>query len=134
MKPFVEVDQDSMLAAMLSGVEAILPYMIDRKWSVLHTNSGGIVCSDHPMTCSFVKPVPAMWTPAPSLPHTEINCPLSRHVFLIGSLDSPTLNLELTPKEVAFYNTRTLRGADRFVYSAERDFAWLRQRNPGARS
>jgi len=45
--------------------------------------------------------------------------------MLIGSLDGPMINGKLNRKGVAYYNGRTLRGAERFVYSAEKDFIWL---------
>jgi hypothetical protein len=132
MKAFVDkddftfkVDREWTLSAMMSSTEAVMPSLVTRNWSVRHTSGGGLICSDHPTTCSFVGPAPAMWTPAPGLPNTEVQFPISRQVILIGSTDSPVVNGELRPKGVAYHNARTLRQADRFAYSTEKDFIWL---------
>ncbi len=119
------VDQEWTLSAMMRGAEAVMPSLVQRKWSVRYTSGCGLICSDHPATCSFVRRVPAMWTPAPALPHTEVQFPVSRQVILIGSIDGPVVDFELGPKGVAYHNARTLRQADRFAYSTENDFIWL---------
>jgi hypothetical protein len=126
-------DQNWILAAMMESAVAMLPHLVSRMWSVLHSSEGGLICSDHPATCSFVGPVPALWTPAPGLPHTEVQLPLSRNLILIGSLERPATTGGINRKGAAYYNSRTLLGAERFAYSTERDFIWL-DRNESIKS
>jgi hypothetical protein len=66
-----------------------------------------------------------MWTPAPALPYTEVQCPLNRNILIVGSIEGPAVTLKLNRKWLAFYNSRALLQADRFVYSTEKDFIWL---------
>ena len=121
----VTVDQNWTLAAMMEGAEAVLSCLVDRKWSLLTSTDGGFISSDYPATCSFVKPFPAMWSPAPCVPYTEVQFAMSDEVTLIGSLDAPSDSLELKLEQVAFYNSRTLTHVDRFVYSTRKEFLWL---------
>jgi hypothetical protein len=122
-----KLDQNSQLSLMIQLADELVPSLTSRKWSVLVSPEGEFVCTDHPVTCAFTKPVPAIWTPAPGLPNTEVVCPISRHVCLLGSLSVPGKTVELPRNWVAYYNGRTLTGLARFAYSAVESFIWLRK-------
>jgi len=120
-----KVDQNWIVYTMMAGAIELMPSLVDRKWSVLCNPEGEFICTDHPACCSFVQEVPAMWSPAPGLPHTEVQFPLSRHIMLMGSLEGPAVTVQVERKHVALFNRRALAEAERFVYSSGKDFIWL---------
>jgi hypothetical protein len=121
----VRASQDYHLATMLEGALAIFPLLQKRRWSVLLSAAGRFVCSDRPVVVAFTRPKPAIWSPGFGVQETEVTMPLSRNSMVVGSWDSEPGTLPLNYRQIARHNSRALRHASRFVFSARQDSPWL---------
>lgn len=119
-------DQNWQIKTMLELMWKLVPSLIPRKWCLAISDSGSFVCSDRPVIVRFTQPKPAIASPGLMLKDTEVTFPLSRHVLLIGSW-APFKNetMPLTRKNVAFYNSITIKRCQRFLFSSAKDFCWL---------
>jgi hypothetical protein len=109
-----------------------------RRWT-LHVSLEDevqFICSDHPVAVTWTVPVPRsdQWHAGLAHTNTEITIPVNRRMLLVGRFNEceglrlrndqavmPTDNLV-----VAAMNRRTLDRAWKEVYSAKRDFLWMR--------
>lgn len=117
--------QNWQVHMMFYCAEAIFPSLMARTWSVAFSPAGRFICSDRPVVLQFTKPMPPMYNPGFEVSNTEVILPLSRHIILCGAWNSQSVSVSLTCRVIAYCNTRILRHAERYVFSAIPDFVWL---------
>jgi hypothetical protein len=118
------------IAQMFRNADTIYPLLANRTWSVLVSESGSFICSDHPVTIVFTKEAPRRMSPGFALNNTEVTVPLSKHVLLRGVwTNQPDTAVVLNRKLVARYNTVRIMQTDRFLFSRVPDFPWMDHSN-----
>ncbi len=101
MQEFVESDEFRVetvrnwyIRVMLDMMDAILPYLAARRWSLVmaEPDAGYFTCSDRPVALIWTTEVPALYSPGFGMRNTQLTFPLTKEVGLIGEFDGePTL-------------------------------------------
>jgi len=97
-----------------------------RKWSVwvLADDAPDLICSDNPVALTWKTQNPGDWPPGFGLPNTQVTCPLTRRIMIVGSFEGQSDTCFLDADDVATANSCTGRNAER-LFSAEEDFTWM---------
>jgi hypothetical protein len=126
----VELPNERHIIYEMDGVDAILPYLGDRRWVLVKAppESGGFVTSDQPVTLQWIDP-PGKGRRMPlgfGLKNTEVVFPLSTRLAMLGAFE---VDIE-TDKDVfhaneifvAEINGTTIAHSRRQVYARDLNF------------
>jgi hypothetical protein len=125
----IEFHSQDNLRVEFNAIDAILPLLGQRVWSILIAPPEGpeFICSDHPVALT--------WKPGGSGPigfsrrHSEVFFPFGRHVGFYGVYEDTLKPVVICrPMNVAIMNSCVLQSAERHVYSARETFSiWHQQ-------
>lgn len=123
-----ELNQTWLVDNILQSVETLVPYLHARKWSlwVAENDTPDLICSDNPVAIIWTASNTGPWPPGFGQRNTQVSCPLSRHVLLVGSFEGQPDHAPLDALAVATANSCAGRNANQ-LYSSAEDFVWLMQ-------
>jgi hypothetical protein len=135
MKQFVVEDKFSIkvptgthIATELKAVDAILPYIFERKWSLLKAGfeSGGFVTCDHPVCLMWADPKRRGRFPPPGhgLHGTQIVFPISTGLAMIGTFEGTEETRDAPEDLIATINGTVIQFAERQVYARDQNFIY----------
>jgi hypothetical protein len=124
-------DNHTHLNNMMISLDAIIPLLIDRKWSVLLADDkiGNFICSDSPVNLHWTKPQKTFWGPGFGLKGTDVTVPLSKNVLLLGRFEEELPTQYLSQRSIAIMNSYTALDSQRYLYSCNKDFIWYMKNN-----
>jgi hypothetical protein len=115
----------------LSNFDAVLPYICERKWSLLKARSGtrGFITSDHPVCLMWADPKKRMGFHGPGLGMTGTNLlfPLSSDLALFGRFEGEESERDVDDFVIAGFNTVVITYAERQAYARDDGFLYTRQ-------
>jgi hypothetical protein len=121
-----ESNQNTYVLVMIKGAEIMNRALMGRRWRVLTSSAGRLVCSDRPV--SFLESEPfgrILTSSAVARSDASIVVPLTRYVALHGEWGSGRDSTrELAYGGAAKINNWSIRNADRYIFSAEDAFIW----------
>ena len=120
-----ELSKDSHLRRIFESAELIVPYLVERKWSILVSTSGSFICSDEAVSLSSSVPMKKFSPLGYAHHYTEVTVPLDRSTMLIGSYNNRSPIEFLNRIDVAYYNTLRATQGDRFLFAGTHTFPWL---------
>lgn len=130
MKDFIEQERyeikytDGYHATLeFEGVDAILPYMWERSWTLCITqqNQGDFICSDRPVALRAT--VHGIRNLGFGIKHTEVTIPLSKKFALTGSFEKEENSvLRASDRLIHAFNGHTYEMAEKQIYAADKDF------------
>jgi len=129
----IEVAREHHIRMEFVGVEAILPFLAQRKWLLVRSTdeSGPFITTDNPVNLTWKEPdkVPALFRHSPGygMRDTQVYFPLSRNVALVGEFDGHEGEITGTKELVSLLNTKMLMFAYKQVYAPKLAF-WFRGR------
>lgn len=108
----------------LNMVDAILPYLFGRQWTLMiaKSHAGHFVCSDRPVA---IMPTTERASRQPlgfGLTETDVTIPLNKRLALSGSFEGRKMVLPVDYPLVAMINANTTWQSERFVYSPDKSF------------
>jgi len=124
----VEPTRNAYLAVMLCEAKVVLPFLMKRSWYLLVVDGddGNLVCSDCPVSLSWIGRERGFWSPGFGLTETIVTMPLDKATALAGVFKPVSGSMKVGTREVAQINSLTGMYAERFIYSPTKDFLWLR--------
>jgi hypothetical protein len=127
----VIVDNNTKMSNIFTVIDAILPTLFERKWSVVFSPPaiGDFICSDNPVSLHWttLEKRPGLFnSPGHGMTDTEISIPLSSRVMLLGRFDDfqPPSGVVPNKRNLAILNSITGIESSRFIYSRKNDFYW----------
>lgn len=128
----IEAAQNLQITSFISSIDAILPYLINRKWGIIVSDesSGEFICSDSPVALVWTEAVPSFYQNSPGfgMKNTELTIPLNKYMALVATFEDKYEGFTKADlNNVATINSRTAMYSKRFIYSANKDFPWLRK-------
>lgn len=128
---YTEIAREVQIALELSTIDQLLPYLLERKWTLVRAraDAGGFVTSDHPVCLTWNDPARhgGIYSPGFGLRGTEVLFPLTADLALFGSFEGEEDELDADILLVANCNTTIIAFAERQVFAADPDFAYLRK-------
>lgn len=123
-----ELDQTWLVDNILLSVETLVPHLHARKWSLwfAENDAPDLICSDNPVAIIWTARNTGPWPPGFGQPNTQVSCPLSRRVLLVGSFEGQPDHAPLDALAIAAANSCSRRNANQ-LYSGTEDFVWLMQ-------
>jgi chemotaxis regulatin CheY-phosphate phosphatase CheZ len=125
----IKVRREAQIALELSTHEKILPYIFDRKWTLLRAmpDAGQFITSDHPVCLMFTDP--ELYRPRQGIGYglakTEVLFPLAAGLALSGTFEGEEREFEADIITVANCNAAIIAHAERQVYACAPDFPYL---------
>lgn len=118
-----------LLTALLPSAEALVPALGARHWVLwsVQNAAGHFITTDHPVRLSWTIEVSPFFQNSPgfALKNTAVVFPLSKELAMFGQFEGPRgAVIPADAKQVALMNRIVSRGAVRFVYSTDENFAW----------
>ena len=119
----VEVPTGRHIILEMGGLEAILPYLFQRKWALFkcESNSGGFVTSDHPV-CLYPKK--RGLRVGHGTPGTEIVFPICSRLAMVGAFEIENDEIDASEQLVAEVNGAVIEFAERRVYARDCNFRY----------
>ncbi len=137
----IDVTQNGYMDWFINGLLATLPTLVNalaaRYWvlQVVDDSAENFICTDHPVTISYLVPMPAFMEESPGfgMPETVVNMPLSRKHALVGILsdkvpDFPSTTIPVSREMTTITNTILAKRAYRFIFSSKPDFIWQKSK------
>ncbi|MBO3283971.1 DUF4238 domain-containing protein [Paenibacillus sp. FSL M8-0228] len=131
----IRLDNNTHMKYLLTAIDAIIPFLIDRNWSVVYCppTLGDFICSDNPVSLHWVedKDRGIYSSPGYGLMGTEVSIPLSSRVMLLGRFEQvhPASGIIPSRRTLAILNSYTGMFCDRFIFSRKNDFFWYTAKN-----
>lgn len=131
----IDLNQGWQIGLEFKGVEAVLPTLMRRKWTLFTTNeeTGPFITGDRPVALAYLNPgeIPPILRGSPGfgMQRTELTFPLTRHIALSGHFEGDDGVMEAVPLIVAAVNTRMIEFCHEQVYSPRRSVLYV---GPGA--
>ena len=129
----IRVPTEQHIEMEMHALDAVLPTLFKRKWVVLlpPMESAGFVTCDHPVCLMFSDPKMRgkFKGPGHGLAGTQLIFPIGTHMAIVGAYEIEEGMLKLNEDRVAGVNGALVTYADRQVYAANPDFAYVRQEN-----
>jgi hypothetical protein len=125
----VKISPSWQLDLELTGVDAVLGTLSQRKWTLIQTDdhTHGFICCDRPVSLRWMPDVKShpFYGPGFASTDTLLIMPLTHNLALVGSFEHGRGSITVEKNYVAEINTSTLLMADRQVYSREQIFFHL---------
>lgn len=131
----VELKKEAHIQMELTGIEAILPTLFNRKWVlILATDeTGPFITTDNPVILTWNNPesIPPLYrrSPGHGMRDTEILFPLSRNMILLGAFDGNEGVLEGNNELVATLNSKMLSFTYKQIYAPKMNFNFYNKAN-----
>jgi len=130
----IAFDNNTHVNNLLTAMDVIIPPLGDRNWTVAYLSPevGDFICSDNPVSLHWTtKKERGIWSsPGHGLIETEVSIPLSSRIMLLGRFEEMPKKIVISSKRnLAILNSYTGMYSDRFIYSREKDFIWLKRDN-----
>jgi hypothetical protein len=112
---------------ILSMMDAILPYLVTRRWSILvpEDDAGYFICSDRPVTLVWSTDDRQRIPPGFGMRDTQVTMPLTKTIALLGEFQGTPKTAKIGRLGVAGLNSRTAMYAERCLYATADDFPWV---------
>lgn len=128
----IGISQNWEIHTMLERVKIILPLLAQRNWSLLVSDGDtpDLICSDRPVALEWTlpPPPPPLWhCPGFGMHNAILTFPLNRRIALVSRFEGREGVFKADAQKVAQINSLTGKYAERFLYTAEQDFFWLRE-------
>jgi hypothetical protein len=124
----IQVPTGRHIAQELEAFDAILPYLFERKWSLLKAtrDSGGFVTSDHPVCLMWADPKRRSLFHGPGfgLHDTQIVFPICTQLAMIGAFEIVEEHRDAPEDLVAAINGTIIQYAERQVYARDLNFLY----------
>lgn len=122
--------QNSILAREFERAVQLERLLNDRVWTLVQPieDRDEFIASDSPVVLGSrwgALRVPVTLWSGWGRPETTISFPLSPRLALLGSFGGNTMTAQISSRAVADINTRTLRQADQFLFTASKSFVVL---------
>jgi len=120
------LNQNFRMGVVLEMLKPTFGLLASRKWTILRAPADGpaFICSDRPLSVRWTDPAKmGGLSPAPGMFGTSVLFPLNKSLALIGMFEGNLPPRQVTAHEIAFFNTWTALFADRYLYTAQPDFA-----------
>lgn len=136
MKRFIESDKYQIevnklwhLNNIVDIMDILIPLLMARNWSLLiaEPEDKFFICSDSPVSLMWTKPAPAFWGPGFGMPDTELLMPLNKKQALVARFEGKPKTYPAPLEIIAKANNITRIFTQRFIYSPEEDFVWLKK-------
>jgi len=121
----LEANKERLLYLMIRDMENIYDLLTYRRWSLLiaESNLKGFICSDRPVSLCWKDSISSQqYPPGFGMRNTELTVPTSRHLALLGICDDKENTIDASENLIAEINHRTIKYAERFIYSAHQNF------------
>jgi len=131
----VELKNEAHIQMELTGIEAILPTLFDRKWVlILATDeTGPFITTDNPVILTWNNPdsIPPLYRKSPGhgMRDTQILFPLSRNMTLLGEFDGNEGVLEGSVELIASLNSKMLSFTYKKIYAPKMNFNFYNKAN-----
>lgn len=123
----IDFDNNTHISNLMVGVDAMLPYLLDRKWTILFADDsdGYFICSDSPVSLHWSKPrEKSFWGVGFAHKNTDVTVPLNKSVLLLGRFEEKLPTQKINRRSIAVMNSYTCSDSKRYVYSCNKDFIW----------
>jgi hypothetical protein len=121
----IEVPNERHIVNEMSSLDAILPYLVNRKWVLIKApaDSGGFVTSDQPVCLIWSDPTrqPAGF----GLRGTEVIFPISNRLAAIGAFELDEAERDASERFVAEINGLIIAYSRRQVYARDQHFTYV---------
>ena len=121
----ITLNQNYRMINILEGIQIVLPLLAARNWTVVRTDDSAprFITSDRPLILCWNDPSDKGWmSPGFGLRGTNVSIPLNPHCALIGVFDDASFKPWFDTDHVGTFNMWIGLQAERFVYSADKDF------------
>ena len=131
----VELNNETHINMELTGIEAILPTLFERKWVlILATDvTGPLITTDNPVILTWNNPesIPHIYRKSPGhgMRDTQILFPLSRNMILLGEFDGNEGILEGSKELIASLNSKMLSFTYKQIYAPKMNFYFYNKAN-----
>ena len=131
----VQLKNEAHIEMELTGIEAILPTLFERKWVlILATDeTGPLITTDNPVILTWNNPesIPPLYRKSPGhgMRDTQILFPLSRNITLLGEFDGNEGILEGNKEFIASLNSKMLSFAYKQIYAPKMNFYFYNKAN-----
>jgi hypothetical protein len=131
----VEVSREHHIHMEMVQVDAILPCLYRRNWTLLKANasSGPFITTDKPVDLSWNDPdsVPPIYRSSPGfgLKSTQVYFPLSQDLAVIGEFDGTDRTMNATEAFVALLNSKMLYSFHNQIYTPTMGFKFVGKGN-----
>jgi len=134
MKEFVEEERYEIefkhghhSALELDALDAVLPYLFERKWSLLiaREGEGKFICSDRPVVLNSKGEGKSPYGVGLGTPNTELTMPLSKCLALLATFEGPPRKVRVDRFVIGAVNSRVIGSCNRQVYAESEDFEYL---------
>jgi hypothetical protein len=127
----IKLNTEHHLALEFKGFEAVLPFLVGRKWKLYTTTEeeGLFITTDRPVVLTWNHPeqIPVMMRDSPGfgMQDTEVLFPLTRNTLLLGAFEGENGTVVASTPFVAGANIRMIHHAFEQVYSSKKVFPYL---------
>lgn len=127
----IQVAREHHIGMEMTMFEAILPALLDRRWSLIRSNSetGAFITTDRPVVLGWNEPekIPPFYRNSPGfgLKGTHVYFPVSKDVALLGEFEGIEGALNGNLLAVATLNSRMLHSVYSQVYAPNFGFPFL---------
>lgn len=123
----IELSREGQIMTMFEALDAIIPLLLDRKWSmaIAGEGAGDFICCDDPVARHWTIDEHPPIVPGFGLKHSFIVVPLDRKTALIGEWEGDEEIFETDQRGVAQINSLIMASAGRFIFFSNEDFRWF---------
>lgn len=127
----IEVAREHHIHLEFLGIEAILPFLSQRRWLVIKSTdeTGPLITSDNPVNLTWKEPekIPPLYRNSPGygMKDTQVYVPLSKSTALIGEFDGREDVVNGTRKLIASLNSQSLYFTYQQLYAPKLNFYFL---------
>lgn len=127
----INLDQDYQIATELKMLDAVLPYVLSRKWTVYTSDHdrGEFITSDRPVLLDYrnVENVPPLLRDSPGFgtKDTQIIFPLDRYHALLGEFDGEDVSIDASSELVGYINSMICLKSFECFYSPSRTITYV---------
>lgn len=121
----IQSEQQTYMISLLLSWKSQYDNFAKRKWSILtpKDTKHNFICSDNPVGCFWADGyIQDSYEPGLGTSHSVITVPIHKNMALQGSFEENSDIRSITLKEVALFNNRTFRQAERFLFSPYQNF------------
>lgn len=121
----IDYEQTWHVQQIVEMAISLAPILSLRQWVLwtVEPDAPDLICSDSPVTPTWMVPVRGPYSPAFGTPNTIVSVPLNRRMALVSMKETKLPENQLNRDNVAIINSATGRHANQ-LYAASPDFVW----------
>lgn len=128
----IEVPTEHHIHMEMIAVEAILPYLSERKWVVIRApHEFPFITTDHPVILlwKFPEEIPTLYRKHPGfgMIETQVYFPISSKVAIVGEFEGESADIDADQRLVAVINTIFLGLFHKQIYSSKLSFPLINE-------